>query len=524
MSAYLSADPRSLALGRIVLALVLWLDWCKRASELVALYSNQGLMPNFLALQSPPYRWTLSWFLSLSWPGESAVALALCALAYLALLLGWHTRIAQIASVCCVLNLHGRTLYFQNGGDVVLGQLCLWTAFLPTGERFSLDALRKRAASPSRQAAEGSSPPIVSLAFCALVLHIALIYGLNAFSKTGATWREGSSVHYVLHQDRIVTALGLLAREHLPPGVTQWLTWSAQAIEFALPVLVLSPVLVRGCRRAVVLLMIALHAGFGLFMNLGVFVPAMIAYTPNLIPAADWDAVARWLRAHPEGLAARLCARLHLLAERLAARTLHFTQRISGAGTSTGALDTGAVERPRSRAWSVMRELGVGLLLLLMTSQALQENFQITKFAGLDLHPRPARIAITYLQFWQGWSMFAPDAPPGDANMFVEAVTRDGRRVDPWSEFATPRHPHPGARIPDRLGYSAFMCNYAARLPWDPRYHTAFIDWVLRYPRRTGNPQDEIVSFEAFVVEDESPPPGETRSRNNRVWRFLNYP
>ena len=40
-----------------------------------------------------------------------------------------------------MLSLHGRTLLIDNGGDVVLGLLTVWTTFLPTGRFFSVDAV-----------------------------------------------------------------------------------------------------------------------------------------------------------------------------------------------------------------------------------------------------------------------------------------------------------------------------------------------------------------------------------------------
>jgi hypothetical protein len=40
----------------------------------------------------------------------------------------------------------------------------------------------------------------------------------------------------------------------------------------------------------------------------------------------------------------------------------------------------------------------------------------------------------------------------------------------------------------------------------------------------SGRDQDRIVSFEAFVVENDSPPPGERQSRNVRTKVFLRFP
>ena len=40
------------------------------------------------------------------------------------------------------MSLHSRVTLLENGGDWMLGELTLWTAFLPLGKRFSVDAVR----------------------------------------------------------------------------------------------------------------------------------------------------------------------------------------------------------------------------------------------------------------------------------------------------------------------------------------------------------------------------------------------
>ena len=112
--------------------------------------------------------------------------------------------------------------------------------------------------------------------------------------------------------------------------------------------------------------------------------------------------------------------------------------------------------------------------------------------------------------------MFASDAPMSDESVVVEAITAEGRRVDPYSEVAG-RIPYPGVdEIPTRLDNDSFFFNYSGRIPDQGVYHQAFLEWILRYPIRTGHPGDRIVRFDAYKVENDSPPPGETQPRNVR--------
>src|SRR5579862_4672104 len=179
---YLTADLRSLAAGRIVLASVLLLDLVKRWVQLGSWYTNDGLVPNHTLLWRPSFAHVFSFFYMASYTHEAALGFVVCALAYTALLLGVRTRWAQVASTICMMSLHGRVLLFDNGGDVVLGLLCIWTTFLPTGRLWSVDAVLAR-----RRPRELR---VVSLAVLAVTCQLAFVYFFNAVHKSGETWRD----------------------------------------------------------------------------------------------------------------------------------------------------------------------------------------------------------------------------------------------------------------------------------------------------------------------------------------------
>jgi hypothetical protein len=106
----------------------------------------------------------------------------------------------------------------------------------------------------------------------------------------------------------------------------------------------------------------------------------------------------------------------------------------------------------------------------------------------------------------------------------VDAVTADGRHVDPWNEWANPKYPMPGASIPPGMGPSWLFYQYVTRLPWYPQYNQAFLEWVQRYPERTGRKEDAIVSFKVYKVEDDSPEPGKAEPTNPRATLLIEYP
>jgi hypothetical protein len=509
---YLTADPRSLAAGRVALALVLLLDLGKRWVQLGSWYTNEGLVPNHTLLWRPSFAHSFSFFYMASYTHEAVIGFIVCAVAYTALLVGLCSRWAQVMSLVCVLSLHGRLLLFDNGGDVVLGLLCIWTTFLPTGRRFSVDAVLAR-----RFGRAPDPAPVVSLAVLALVVQLALIYFFNAVHKSGATWRDGSAVHYVLHLDRLVTTFGVWLREHMTPGVARAMTWSTLGIEWTLPFLLLAPLGVRASRRAAIALVVMLHGGIGMCMNLGNFVPAMIAFAPNLLRGEDWDALQRWW--------ARSSRRTRLsgaFQERARAVIVRAAALLTP-GRTVRVAEPGPVVASVLRRVPVLRELAVAGFVVVACHQVLDENQAARRV--IDHHNTPAmNAAVTYLNLFQGWSMFAPDVMKTDINLAVDAVTVDGRHVDPWNEAANPRFPAPGASIPTHMGPNWLFYQYVTRIPWWPAYHTAFQDWIRRYPQRTGRREDEIVSLRAYKVEDDSPPPGQTQPTNPRATLMFEWP
>jgi predicted DCC family thiol-disulfide oxidoreductase YuxK len=625
---YCTIDPRSLGLGRIVLALLLLFDLIHRALGGITLwYSNEGLLPNHTMLWRPPTQWMFSLFYMVSWPDEARLGFVLCALVYLGLLVGWRTKLMQVLAVIAVMSLHSRTPFLENGGDWTVGELALWTAFLPLGRRFSIDSLRASlrarrettaAELNDRAALAASAALVVSLAAFAVVLQLANAYFFNAVHKGGQTWRTGSAVHYVLFQDRMVTWFAVWMRPHMSLALSRILSWGALATEGMLPLLLILPVYQPTLRRLAIPLVIGLHLGFQCFINLGCFSWAMMSFTPYLLTSADWELLERLATRKRRRLAvyfdagcgvcfqvARVLARMDRLGRlrfvsnadtdglpkgvtaQLLATTIvvvdedtgRLTTRADGMATILRALPFGllwslplrlpglrrlanaaydAFARRRDRisvglglaacgvpgaappallpeseptpfrqllrrGLSGLREAGVLLLLTTLVYETLFINAAVPKVLK-PTEPKLIQELVAYPRLIQAWSMFASDAPTTDESVVVDAVTVDGRHVDPYSEVSS-RYKNPGHEaIPPRLDNDSFFFNYSSRIPFKGEYFTALQEWILRYPQRTGNPQDAIAKFDAYILEDDSPPPGEMQERNRKSRIFLSWP
>jgi predicted DCC family thiol-disulfide oxidoreductase YuxK len=564
-----------------------------------------------------------------------------------------------VLSFVMTTSLHNRMLFAENWGGVAIGALMAWTVFLPMGRRFSVDALlasmRARRDETPEDLEAGLPQPdntrVRSFAVLCLLIQIAIIYWFNFVHKSGQTWKDGTAVYYVLHQERIITWLGLQIREHVPYVVTRLLSKGTLVVEAATPFLVLTPVFWRWTRPLALVLLVGLHVSIASMVNLGIFSAAMIAYDPFLLDTVQWqlfgrlvprkrrarivfydtdcgvcfliarvlarldvhrrltfvssskatgldvdrelfektivvidpegplrepgayraartwtraDACAEIFRALPfggfwswplwlpgiNGLAnlgydwfsrnrTRISTWLGLAAcgvpgapHRVGTAGLGLAGPVAGGmGPSEGPLLMTAPEPEVTplRAWvraklPVVRELGIGLVFVIMAAEVSVANPSVPRALRFEHRPQWMVAAVMYPHIFQGWSLFSPEAPLSDETVVVDAVTRDGRHVDPYNEVGSRVSSLPVDGVPVRLGQDSFWCDYTLRIPDAPQYHQALLEWILRYHERTGRDQDAIVRFEAFVIWQDSPKPGETQPTNIRKRRFLRYP
>ena len=101
-------------------------------------------------------------------------------------------------------------------------------------------------------------------------------------------------MHWFWHQDRIVTWLGILAREHVPLFFIKFLTYATLGMEFALGFILLIPVFQTWTRRIAFLFAVLLHGGIAAFSRLGPFSYVMCVYFLLLLGERDWQIVTRW--------------------------------------------------------------------------------------------------------------------------------------------------------------------------------------------------------------------------------------
>jgi predicted DCC family thiol-disulfide oxidoreductase YuxK len=302
---YLSIDPRTVGVFRIVHGFLLATDCLRHWNEARWFYSNEGVLSNHYHLYRPSSGYNFSIYHAFGSLPEVHVAFALSTLVYFLYMIGWHARIFSVLSFFLVTSMDNRLVMVENGGYVVVNLITCYAMFLPTDRRFSVDAwlrsLRERKEASVSDINERYRPPreierYVSGIVLLAVLNLAVVYFFNVINKSGRIWRSGDTVHYVLHLDRMVTGIAVFFREHLPYPVTRLVTWGVLSLEGVLIPLILSPYARRVTRPLALIGIWILHGTFGIMMRLGPFSWFLMGWSLLLIAPENWDSLERWYR------------------------------------------------------------------------------------------------------------------------------------------------------------------------------------------------------------------------------------
>ena len=606
---YLTFDRRTLGFTRILVGFLFVMDLFRRTADWNWMFSTEGVLPNHVNLFRPQASQAFSLVNAFSTRGELVALWIIVFLTFVCLMVGYKTKLAQILSVVFVCSMDGRVLLIENGGYVVYNLLAMWTAFLPMGDRFSVDAMlasmkrrRERTADDLNDRTGMLLPeqtaPYVSLMGLVLLVQLSAIYYFNVIHKTGPAWKNGTAVHYVLYVDRMVTPLVAHVRDYIPNFLILFMTKTTLAFEAAIPVCLLSSLGKVWARRLAAAMMNALHIGFGFVFVLGPFAWALCTFSTLLFGTEDWDlAVATMKRRHrarvvlfdPGSPAALLLCRLLKRMDRFELLTFQAAEGLpTGIAVERGAkgsrarltralaladlvaaLPIGAayawivrlagprhavdalmraseggrlsrffgLELPtpaeaakrgepsplRRKGWKamhVLHELAVAAMFAGAVNQAMTELWCVNRRIKVG-QPEPLRTLAHKLRFLQGWFMFSPNPVMDDGTIVVDAITVDGRHIDPF----TGKEPSFDLINAKSLLHNQIWCDYFNRihLPSNTAYRDAMKDFMYRLPERTGRPNDAIVSGEVFWVQDQNPKWNETQSYKQEKLKLFSF-
>ena len=410
----LAIDVRSLAALRIALGLVVLLDLAARAGNLTAHYTDAGVFPRAARIELDAaeaalgggYHWSLHMLSGDRW--AQAVLFAVAGGFALALLVGYRTRLATVASFLLAVSLQTRNPLVIDAGDLILKCLLFWSMFLPLGAAASFDRLlRSRAAPPPKE--------VFSVASAALLLQVCMMYWSTAAEKHDPIWtRDYTALYYTFSIDVFARPLahGLLRF----PTLLVWLTAAAYWSEWLGPALALAPLRKGWLRACAVLVLWGLHFGTAITLELG------------LLP---WIAMAAWLPFLPGVVWDRLGAMAYRLGRR---RWVTGFGRILAA-TRAGGLISREVryERTKNPMHAPCRRWTSWLVALLLAYTAVWNLNQVTNFLDANASvPRQWKIVGWVTGLDQSWTMFAPYPMTSDGWYVMKGVLAEGTIVNLW--------------------------------------------------------------------------------------------
>lgn len=259
-----SAKP--LATFRIIFGIVAIANLALLLPDLDFWLSGDGLLQGTEAQEyAGPFRPSiLQWYQS---PTIVHAIVAFTALAFVGLMVGWHTRVMSVLSYLGMLSIHQRNVASTSGADVLLMVISFYMLLCPSGVAYSLDARRR-----DRKRATLAEPLIEPWGFRLIQIQLCGIYLITAILKcNGATWLNGTALHFVLNNPEI-GRFSLYPLQEYPLAINI-LTYLGLATEFLLAF----ALWFRPTRRWAILAGIALHVGVIFTVNIPIFGELMTA-------------------------------------------------------------------------------------------------------------------------------------------------------------------------------------------------------------------------------------------------------
>ncbi|MGV9802933.1 HTTM domain-containing protein [Mycobacterium sp. NPDC003449] len=260
----------TLGLLRIAFGVVALIWALTLLPELFRVFGSDGVLPDYV---TGDYQWSLfGWF-----PGDTALLIGWVALvvAALAMIAGWHSRIAALAVFILMYSFHRRADALINAGDSILVVTSLVLALSRCGAALSLDQRR-------RTGTFWSAQTLAPWAIRLLQVQLTLIYLVSVQAKlANKPWVEGSAASYAWRTDGRWAWLEAPAWLWDSPILVNMVSWGTLLIELGIAILVWN----RRCRPWVLLAGVAMHLSMMLTMNVGYFSIAMFVLYLAFVPA-----------------------------------------------------------------------------------------------------------------------------------------------------------------------------------------------------------------------------------------------
>jgi len=263
-----------LGLVRIAFGIVVVAWTLSLLPDLMRLFGDGSVMP-----RPPNADYGYGLFDLSAGPGMRIGVWAVLLAASIALMVGWHSRLAAAVVFLGVMSFQRANPFAFNSGDALIRLETIFLVLAPCGAACSLD--RRRIAG-SFWSAQVRAPWVIRL----MQVQLSLIYVFSVFDKLqGHTWTDGTAVSYALR----MTDIGNFA---VPEAITSnallmnVATWGTLALELAIGVLVWKPRMRPKVLIAGVVLHTVIVLTFGIaFFSFAMFVLYVAFLPPNRVDA-----------------------------------------------------------------------------------------------------------------------------------------------------------------------------------------------------------------------------------------------
>jgi hypothetical protein len=258
--------------------------------DLHALFGSHGVVP-----QQPGIAYL--WGVFAIWTSDQALLIGwiLLLVFSVALMVGWHSRVAALAVFVLILSFEHRNVWVFNSGDLAIRIEALLLAISPCGSALSLD--QRRSTGKFCSAQHRPQWPVRLMQ-----VQLSLIYLAAAQAKlNGNAWPQGTAVSYALRLPDML----LLPMPHwftTSALLMNAVTWGALAVELSVGILVWN----RRLRPWVLAAGVVMHTMVMITIAVGFFSPAVLVLYLAFVPP---EMVERLPRS-ADDLARRLVAAL----------------------------------------------------------------------------------------------------------------------------------------------------------------------------------------------------------------------
>lgn len=479
-------DLRSLALLRISLAVILFLDVAIRSMDIEAFYTDFGSLSRSALLE---LGWNSYWFsihmATGNWYAMGVLFLiqALCAVA---LMLGWRTRVMTFLSWFLLISVHCRNPMVLNGGDIYLRVILFWMLFLPWGQTWSVDAWMRRTDRRGWMAPlKVDGKAIRSLACLAVLIQISTVYWFAAIPKSDPSWTTTyTATGLALMLDSFITPFGVFFRDTfwnwLPLLTALVIRW-----EFWGPFFLFYPFDRGQVRTVAIACFVAMHTGFGVVMELGFFAWIGVLMPLVLLPTWFWER--RVLRKLVVPLNRRCRNR--------------WKDPMSGLSESP-------------RTWFPRELLFYGLIFYTFVWNMGNEGLT----PKLRLPPSTHWIGQV-LRIDQRWNMFSPGPLTEDGWYVIEGFRRDGTSFDllNGNEPVVWDKPEWVAYTYKNERWRKYLMNLWAAD--NSKYRLPFGQYLSRKFNRKGRGPRELTQFKMYFMKEITNPDGsESPPEKVMIW------